>query len=141
MNYGGYRAGQLERSRQRWLATHTLIGTIRLCTASRLVVGAGLGILRSEPTAMSRKTKFDRLFTGHEVYKTALTNELVKLRIPPSRASEAVNVLWKDWGKKDAPHADNAQGDSQASQRLNTLSTRASRGRMRTGQCEGAANH
>jgi hypothetical protein len=90
---------------------------------------------------MSRKTKFDRLFTGHEVYKTALTNELVKLRIPPSRASEAVNVLWKDWGKKDAPHADNAQGDSQASQRLNTLSTRASRGRMRTGQCEGAANH
>jgi hypothetical protein len=64
---------------------------------------------------MSRKTKFDRLFTGHEVYKTALTNELVKLRIPPSRAIEAVNVLWKDWGKKDAPHADNAQGDSQAS--------------------------
>jgi hypothetical protein len=58
---------------------------------------------RAEPTAMSRKAKFDRLFTGHEVYKTALTNELVKLRIPPSRVSEAVNVLQKEWGKKDTP--------------------------------------
>ena len=40
-------------------------------------------------------------------------------------------------------HADNAQGGlaGKPLKRLNTLSTRASRGRMRTGQCEDAANH
>jgi hypothetical protein len=27
----------------------------------------------------------------------------VKLGIPPSQASEAVNTLWKEWGKKDIP--------------------------------------
>jgi hypothetical protein len=32
-----------------------------------------------------------------------LKNELVQLRIPPSQASEAVNALWKEWGKKDIP--------------------------------------
>jgi hypothetical protein len=45
----------------------------------------------------------NRLFSTEEVYKTALTNELVKLGLPPSQASEAVNVLWKEWGKKDTP--------------------------------------
>src|ERR1700722_2522341 len=45
----------------------------------------------------------NRLFSADEVYKTALTNELVQLGIPPSQASEAVNTLWKDWGKKDIP--------------------------------------
>ena len=45
----------------------------------------------------------NRLFSTDEVYKTALKNELVKLRIPPSSASDAVNALWKEWGKKDAP--------------------------------------
>ena len=45
----------------------------------------------------------NRLFSADEVYKTALKNELVKLGIPPSQASEAVNSLWKEWGKKDAP--------------------------------------
>ena len=45
----------------------------------------------------------NRLFSTEEVYKTALKNELVKLGIPPSQASEAVNSLWKEWGKKDAP--------------------------------------
>src|SRR4249920_2869043 len=45
----------------------------------------------------------NRLFSTDEVYKTALKNELVKLSIPPSQASEAVNTLWKDWGKKDIP--------------------------------------
>jgi hypothetical protein len=30
-----------------------------------------------------------------------LKNELVKLGIPPSQASEAVNSLWKEWGKKE----------------------------------------
>ena len=44
-----------------------------------------------------------RLFSADEVYKTALKNELVKLGIPPSQASEAVNALWKEWGKKDTP--------------------------------------
>jgi hypothetical protein len=29
--------------------------------------------------------------------------ELVDLRIPPSQASEAVNTVCKDWGKKDIP--------------------------------------
>ena len=45
----------------------------------------------------------NRLFSADEVYKTALKNELVKLGIPPSQASEAVNALWREWGKKDAP--------------------------------------
>jgi hypothetical protein len=45
----------------------------------------------------------NRLFSTEEVYKTALKNELVQLGIPPSQASEAVNALWKEWGKKDAP--------------------------------------
>ena len=45
----------------------------------------------------------NRLFSTEEVYKTALKNELVKLGIPPSQASEAVNSLWKEWGKKDVP--------------------------------------
>ena len=34
---------------------------------------------------------------------TALKNELVQLGIPPSQASEAVNALWKEWGKKNVP--------------------------------------
>jgi hypothetical protein len=38
-----------------------------------------------------------------EVYKTALTNELVKLRIPPSPASEGVNALWREWDKATLP--------------------------------------
>jgi hypothetical protein len=45
----------------------------------------------------------NRLFSADEVYKTALKNELVKLGIPPSQASEAVNSLWREWGKKDVP--------------------------------------
>jgi hypothetical protein len=32
-----------------------------------------------------------------------LKNELVKLGIPPSQASEAVNTLWKEWDKTDTP--------------------------------------
>jgi hypothetical protein len=45
----------------------------------------------------------NRLFSTEEVYKAALKNDLVKLGIPPSPASDAVNTLWKDWGKKDIP--------------------------------------
>ena len=32
-----------------------------------------------------------------------MKNELVRLGIPPSQASEAVNALWKEWGKKETP--------------------------------------
>jgi hypothetical protein len=50
----------------------------------------------------------NRLFSTEEVYKTALKNELVKLGIPPSPASEAVNALWKEWDrKKDVPEGRN----------------------------------
>jgi hypothetical protein len=42
-----------------------------------------------------------RLFSTVEVYSTMLKN--VKLGIPPSQASEAVNALWREWGKKDSP--------------------------------------
>jgi hypothetical protein len=52
---------------------------------------------------IGRRQLRSRLFSTDEVYKTALNNELVQLGIPPSRASEAVNVLWKEWGTKDAP--------------------------------------
>jgi hypothetical protein len=34
---------------------------------------------------------------------TALKNELVELGIPPSSANDAVNAVWKEWDKKDAP--------------------------------------
>jgi hypothetical protein len=52
----------------------------------------------------------NRLFSADEVYKTALKNELVQLGIPPSQASEAVNALWKEWGKKDTPEEWNVYG-------------------------------
>ena len=42
-----------------------------------------------------------RLFSTDEVYKAALTSELVRLGIQPSPASEAANVVWKKWEKKD----------------------------------------
>jgi hypothetical protein len=45
----------------------------------------------------------NRLFSADEVYKTALKNELIRLGIPPSQASEAINTLWKEWGKKEVP--------------------------------------
>jgi hypothetical protein len=43
-----------------------------------------------------------RLFSTEEVYKTALKNELVKLGIPPSPASDAINELWREWDRKDS---------------------------------------
>jgi hypothetical protein len=45
----------------------------------------------------------NRLFSTDEVYKTAMLKQLVDLGIGPSAAHEAVNVLWKAWGKKEAP--------------------------------------
>jgi MerR HTH family regulatory protein len=44
-----------------------------------------------------------RLFSTEEVYKAALTCELVKLGIPPSSASEAMDALWKEWKGTKAP--------------------------------------
>jgi hypothetical protein len=51
---------------------------------------------------IGRRQLRSRLFSTEEVYKTALKNELVKLGIPPSPTSEAVNAIWKEWDK-DAP--------------------------------------
>jgi hypothetical protein len=42
-----------------------------------------------------------RLFSMDEVYKVALTNELVNLGISPSPASDAANAVWNVWAKKD----------------------------------------
>jgi hypothetical protein len=51
-----------------------------------------------------------RLFSTEEVYKAALKNELVKLRMPPSPASEAVNELWKEWDTKQILEGKNIYG-------------------------------
>ncbi len=40
-----------------------------------------------------------RLFTAEAIYKAALTNQLVKLRLPPSPASEAAHDLWQELDK------------------------------------------
>jgi hypothetical protein len=61
----------------------------------------GRGIISRTP--LGGRQLRNRLFSADEVYKTALKNELVQLGIRPSQASEAVNILWKDWGKKDVP--------------------------------------
>jgi hypothetical protein len=45
----------------------------------------------------------NRLFSTDEVYKTTMLKQLVDLGMGPSAAHEAVNVLWKEWGKKEAP--------------------------------------
>ena len=44
-----------------------------------------------------------RLFSSEEVYKAALTNELVTLGIAPSPASDASNCIWNAWEKKGTP--------------------------------------
>ena len=44
-----------------------------------------------------------RLFSSEEVYKAALTNELVTLGIAPSPASDASNSIWNAWEKKGTP--------------------------------------
>ena len=61
----------------------------------------GRGIISRTP--LGGRHLRNRLFSADEVYKTALKNELVKLGIPPSQASEAVNTLWTEWGKKEEP--------------------------------------
>ena len=57
------------------------------------------GIINRTP--IGQRPLRNRLFSKEEVYKTALKNELVKLGIPPSPASDAVNTLWKDWDRKE----------------------------------------
>ena len=59
------------------------------------------GIISRAPIG-GRQLRY-RLFSTEEVYKTALKNELVKLGIPPSSASNAVNEFWKEWDKKESP--------------------------------------
>jgi hypothetical protein len=44
-----------------------------------------------------------RLFSTEEVYKAALTQELVRLGTSPSSASDAVIEVWKVWDKKELP--------------------------------------
>jgi hypothetical protein len=44
-----------------------------------------------------------RLFSTKEVYKAAFTSKLVKLGIPPSLASEAVDALWEEWRGAEPP--------------------------------------
>jgi hypothetical protein len=45
-----------------------------------------------------------RLFSTDEIYKAAITNELVRLGIAPSSASEAANQVWNEWEKKGTPN-------------------------------------
>ena len=54
-------------------------------------------------TPIGRPRLRNRLFSKEEVYKTALKQELVRLGISPSSASEVVNAFWKDWDKRDPP--------------------------------------
>jgi hypothetical protein len=44
-----------------------------------------------------------RLFSTEQVYKAAFTNELVRLGIQPSSASNAANAVWNALGKRNAP--------------------------------------
>ena len=43
----------------------------------------------------------NRLFSTEEVYRAALIFELIKLGLPPSSASDAINELWKGWWAKE----------------------------------------
>ncbi len=52
---------------------------------------------------IGRRQLRSRLFSTEEVYKVALTNELVNLGISPSPASDAANAVWNVWAKKDTP--------------------------------------
>jgi hypothetical protein len=52
---------------------------------------------------IGRRQLRSRLFSTDEVYKVALTNELVNLGISPSPASDATNAVWNVWAKKDTP--------------------------------------
>ena len=63
------------------------------------------GIISRTPSG--QRPLRNRPFSKEEVYKAVLKNELVKLGIPPSPASDAVNTLWKDWDGKEPSGKDN----------------------------------
>jgi hypothetical protein len=61
-------------------------------------------IIRRAPIGGRQRS---RLFSATEVYIAALINELVKLGIPPSSASEAANAIWKEWDRQNIPEGPN----------------------------------
>jgi hypothetical protein len=63
------------------------------------------GIINRTP--IGQRPLRNRLFSKDEVYKAALKNELVKLGIAPSPASDVVNTLWKDHDGKGPPEKHN----------------------------------
>jgi hypothetical protein len=67
------------------------------------------GIIRRAPIG-GRQLR-NRLFSTEEVYRAALTNELVKLSIAPSPASGAINALWEDLDSKHPPDYAMLYGD------------------------------
>jgi hypothetical protein len=44
----------------------------------------------------------NRLFSAKDIYSAALTNELVKLGLPPSSATDVVSILWTKWNDPPA---------------------------------------
>ena len=93
-----------------------LLDSNALITASELVeiVGADpesisnwirRGIITR--SALGGRVTRNRLFSTAEVYKTALTYELIKTGLSPSSASDAVNELWKMWWARELPEGKN----------------------------------
>ena len=85
-----------------------LVKSPPLITAPELaeVIGADLDTINNwvqrgiiSRVAIGGRQLRARLFSTKEVYKAALTNELVRLGIQPSPAMEAANVVWKGWEK------------------------------------------
>src|SRR5215203_949864 len=58
-------------------------------------------------SALGGRATRNRLFSTAEVYKTALTYELIKTGLSPSSASDAVNELWKSWWARELPEGKN----------------------------------
>ena len=58
-------------------------------------------------SALGGRVTRNRLFSTAEVYKTALTYELIKTGLSPSSASDAVNELWKMWWARELPEGKN----------------------------------
>jgi hypothetical protein len=78
------------------------------------IIGTDLGTVNNwirrgiiNRTPIGRREVKSRLFSKDEVYKAALKKELVKLGLPPSSSSDAVNTLWKDWDGKQPPEKHN----------------------------------
>jgi hypothetical protein len=53
-------------------------------------------------TPVGKRKLRSRLFSAKDIYGAALTNELVKLGLPPSSATDAVSVLWTKWNDPPA---------------------------------------